>query len=483
MSAPTLLNPQYGPVELAQGLVHRSRTPDGHSGIFHHQGIWYVYDDPTNTWQHFNPDEFCTHVLWRVLPTFQVQVHQNGQVIGSKPLKVTRNVVAETEAALLSMCSLPRSASMPYRIGSGLPEPSCSITFQSHIVTVGGEGELSVSPRDSRWVASEVVPCEYQPNAECPTWLQCLDDWAVREPGSSEQTEVWKTLLKRWFGYCLLPHNDYSRILLMYGKVRAGKGTIAKVLRSLFSTEGFASCSLRGLAGRFGMASLLRARVISINEVSSLREEDAENAAYAMKSIVGQDPVSIERKYLPNIENVILPAKIMMQSNQIPNLPNKGAGLSSKIIMLPFDNSFLHREDTDLDRKLMDELPGIANWAVEGAVEVVTADSNADRWPTLMRGQEAMDDYHTVNNPLDMFLRARFKPGGWCRTEVVWDQFVKWQKATGMHLHIPRNLLMVRLEQETSWDLRRTRKRDPVSGERYRALHGLGLRSQKDDEI
>jgi P4 family phage/plasmid primase-like protien len=483
MPVATTLPSKYRPMDLAHALVQRSVTPSAHPGIYLHGGIWYVYEEPTNTWKHYAPDEFRTRILWPVLNTFEVEVYQKNQLVGTTRLNVTRNLVAEAEAALESLCSLPSHATIPYSIGSPITDPKNSITFLDSIVTIGGgEGEpVSVVPRDSRWLCSEVVPCEYNPDAICPTWLQCLDDWAVRDKDHADQKDIWIDILQRWFGYCLLPHNDYARVLLMYGKVRAGKGTITKVLRSLFTREGYVSCSLRGLAGRFGMSSLLRSRVISINEVSSLKDEDAENATYTLKSIIGQDPVSIERKYMSNIENVVLPGKIMMQANQIPNLPNKGAGLSSKIIMLPFDNSFLNREDTDLESKLLKELPGIANWAVEGARKLVAA-SGTDRWPTLRRGEEAMDDYHTVNNPLDMFLRARFQKGGWVRTEEVWRQFESWQKATGMRLHIPRNMLMVRLEQESSWDLKRVRKAEPLTGGRYRAMIGLHPK-EKDDEI
>lgn len=485
----TVLHPKYSPPDLAQCVIRRSTTPSMHSGIYLHQGVWYVYNEPLGRWDHYTPDEFMEDVLQPLLCTFKVEVHAQGQIVGTTPLRVTQQVVRETAFALTPLVRLPRSSTMPHRVTPNLPDPHNTITFQNALVTVvptheRGEGEpsLKVTGRDSRWVESEVLPFDYNPNAACPTWLEALDDWAVKDPQHPDQTELWIDLLQRWFGYCLLPHNEYSRMLLMYGKVRAGKGTIARVLRAMFSVEGFTSTSLRNLASKYGLNNLLRSRVISINEVSSLKDEDAENASYALKSILGRDPVSMERKYLPTLSNVILPGKIMMQANQIPNLPNKGAGLSSKILMLPFDNSFLNREDHRLEDKLLDELPGIANWAIDGALKLVSSDGQS-RWPTLLRSREAMDDYHTVNNPLDMFLRARFRPAkGWVRTEEVWRQFEGWQKTTGMRLHIPRNMLMVRLEQESSWDLIRGRKVDPLTGAKFRVLKGL-LVKEKDDEI
>jgi phage/plasmid-associated DNA primase len=47
-------------------------------------------------------------------------------------------------------------------------------------------------------------------------------------------------------------------------------------------------------------------------------------------------------------------------------LPDESAALYNRMLLLRFTNSFLGKEDTELDAKLLAELPGILLWAIEG---------------------------------------------------------------------------------------------------------------------
>ena len=72
-------------------------------------------------------------------------------------------------------------------------------------------------------------------------WLRCLDQWGCGSP-------EWATLLQRWMGYCLMNHRRYAKWLLMYGKARAGKGTIVAIVQKLVGNECFKSCGIEQLA-------------------------------------------------------------------------------------------------------------------------------------------------------------------------------------------------------------------------------------------
>ena len=95
--------------------------------------------------------------------------------------------------------------------------------------------------------------------------------------------------------------------------------------------------SLDDLAGDFGLDGLEHSRVLCISEVSELEGKSGERATRVLKNVLGEDPLTINAKFKRQMRNVLIGAAPMMQANEIPLLPNKGRGLSSKMLVLPFE--------------------------------------------------------------------------------------------------------------------------------------------------
>lgn len=225
--------------------------------------------------------------------------------------------------------------------------PERVVTFENVLIDPKTK---EVIDRDEEWFDPVTIPCNYDPDATCPRWEQCIDEW-------SDGCSVWKELLQRWMGYCLMPHRKYARWLLMYGKVRAGKGTISHIIEALIGTGNYMGTSLDDLAGDFGLDGLEKSRVLCISEVSELDSRQGEKATRVLKNIVGRDPIAINIKFQRQMRNVLINSAPMVQANEIPKLPNKGRGLSSKMLVLPFDVTFEGREDFDLMEVLMGSCP------------------------------------------------------------------------------------------------------------------------------
>ena len=226
----------------------------------------------------------------------------------------------------------------------------------------------------------------------------------------------------------------------MYGKVRSGKGTIGKVLQSMLGHDACMNSSLDDLSGDFGLDGLEHSRVLCISEVSALDSREGERTTRVLKNIIGQDPITVNVKYKRQMRNVVVSAAPIIQANEIPNLPNKGRGLSSKMLVLPFDVSFEGKEDPYLIDKLMEELPGIAAWAVQGAIDLESGEG--DRFPIPSRSKDAVQMYHLQNNPFDHFLEERFiqTSTGFVATDLLWMQWKDWLKSNSIrNVHVARN--------------------------------------------
>jgi len=281
-------------------------------------------------------------------------------------------------------------------------------------------------------------------------------------------------------GYCLMPHRKHAKWLLMYGKVRAGKGTIGKILEKMIGPECFMGTSLDDLAGDFGLDGLEHSRVLCVSEVSELDNRMGEKATRVLKNIVGQDPISVNIKFKRQMRNIVVDAAPMVQANEIPQLPNKGRGLSSKMLVLPFEVTFEGKENHNLIDQLVEELPGIAAWSIAGAHKVETAPKPSDRFLMPKKAEDAVKLYHLQNNPFDHFLEERFlrNASGFVATEMIWSQWVDWLERNGVKgVHVPRNQIALQIEGQSSWNVYRHRP----SADSKRGLKGMSLRRNFED--
>jgi hypothetical protein len=314
------------------------------------------------------------------------------------------------------------------------------ITFRDRLVDVASGFNAPISPE---WFDTVSLNAKYDETAQCPLWLKSLEEWS----GGDEQ---WVTLLQRLFGYAIMPTRQYQKWFLFYGVPRSGKGTVLHTLRALMGNH-------------------------AVNEVHHLDKGDGSRASAIVKQLVGQDPISVNIKYVRPLRNIESRALPILQSNEIPTLEDRAGGLSSKMVLVPFGVSFLNRENVDLGRQLRGELDGIARWALEGARGVqkwVIGDPG--RFPMLQAAQDAVDDYVEAVNPFNRFLDEHFvaEERGWVASSVIWERWAAWVRGRRDRPSVNRHTFTRKLIEGCNWRLVRSR-RGP-SGDR--GLAGLKMR-------
>lgn len=454
---PTLASQE--PMQVARYLLStRFSTPNSRNGLWFWRGNFYEWYG--ETWKK-RDREWVESALWVALENVSFnQPSQNG----SRQVRFAPNIpkVQGVMRALQALQTLPHETSPVWLTAPQTKTTHTLISFRDAILDAKSGDRFD---RDETFFDPHVIPCNYEAESECPTWHKCLEEWSG---GDVE----WVNLLQRMFGYCLLPHRDYAKWFLMYGKIRGGKGTIMTILKALLG-EGYMGTCLEDIAGQFGLWGIEQARVMAINEVSEISNREGEAACRVLKSIVGRDPITVNRKFEQPLRNVVVDAVPIMQSNEIPRLPNKGLGLSGKMVLLPFTVSFAGRENYRLSDQLLEELPGIAHWAWQGARAIEEERDPKKKFPMPEKALSLIDEYHTVNNPIDEFLGARFdtKEGGFVSSEALYSHWKDWSR----DLKVPplsQNQLIYRLVEGTTWDLRKAR----IGNGGKRGLRGLALK-------
>jgi putative DNA primase/helicase len=124
--------------------------------------------------------------------------------------------------------------------------------------------------------------------------------------------------------------------------------------------------SLGSLAGPFGLAPLVGKSVALVDDARVPDSSDGKIITGHLLTISGNDKVSVNRKHKEEVGSVKLGVRFVVSSNELPQLPDPGRALPNRWSVLQFPRSFLGKEDTTLERRLLAELPGIFLWAVEG---------------------------------------------------------------------------------------------------------------------
>jgi putative DNA primase/helicase len=132
----------------------------------------------------------------------------------------------------------------------------------------------------------------------------------------------------------------------------------------MIGRENVATVTLSALASHFGMESLI-GKPLAIIPDSRYNGRDADVVVSRLLMISGEDSPDVPRKNKTDWRGR-LPTRLLMASNLMPKLREESGVIASRFVTLYFSQDFTGREDRGLTEKLLGELPGILNWALDG---------------------------------------------------------------------------------------------------------------------
>ncbi|RKT35304.1 P4 family phage/plasmid primase-like protein [Roseovarius halotolerans] len=237
-------------------------------------------------------------------------------------------------------------------------------------------GEL-VAPSQELMI-SKTCKTHYDQKAECPEWLSFLNDIFN---GDADTIRY----IQRWMGYILTGETDEQKFLFLDGTGSNGKGvltlTFEEILGDYVTT--ISKDYLMKQRGSFNnggtdevLANLRGARLIHASEGDPSDVLDEAR----LKHFSGQGTVTAAKKYQSMIS--FLPVgKIVMDTNDLPNIHSQGDAIWRRVKVINFPNSYANPgdknyvagvskpKDIGVKNRLRSERAGILAWAVRGAVE------------------------------------------------------------------------------------------------------------------
>ncbi len=211
---------------------------------------------------------------------------------------------------------------------------------------------------------TKLSPVEYNSSASCERWLVFLSEIMN---GDNELIEY----LQRAIGFSLTGE-PAEEFFILHGCGANGKSTFLKAVMALLGEDYAVQTPIQTLMIKQGpntipndVARLRGARLI----VAAEGEENMRLATGLVKQLTGKDRVAARFLHSEYFEFVVS-GKLWIGTNHLPRIGDTSLAMWRRLKRIPFTVTIPpERRDPHLIKKLVKELPGILNWAIEGCLK------------------------------------------------------------------------------------------------------------------
>lgn len=267
---------------------------------------------------------------------------------------------------------------------------------------------------------TKMAGVEFDPGAKCPRWIAHIN---LIFDNDAEMVEAFQRVV----GYSLLQENPEQVMFILHGKGKNGKsktiGVLSKILGDYavnLASESLMSRKIQqpGGAPRSDIARIFDARMVT----SSEGESGARLSEGIVKALTGEDTVTVRRLYEQEFE-FHPTAKIWFATNHRPIIVGTDDAIWRRIWLIPFTVQIPEeKRDPDIAAKLLQEGPGILNWALDGLKRY----RKAGRLIQPEKVKVATQEYREESDPLLEFLDERCEMQGEIKKSDLYRSYRAW---------------------------------------------------------
>lgn len=262
---------------------------------------------------------------------------------------------------------------------------------------------------------------EYDPNADCPLFKKFIAEVLVRE-GTTETDISLVKLFQELLGYSLTPETKREVMVWMFGEGGNGKSVAISVIEGLLGPMSMSiDFQTVGIPGNYDLADIPGKRVLFSTEA----ERNKFMAEGYIKRIVTGDTINTRPIYGSTIRFKST-AKIWWSMNDKPLIRDTTDSMWRRMKLIPFLRKFEEGKnaDPDLTNKLLNELSGILNWAIQGLIRLKVD----GKFTQSDAADEAKRQYREEANPVAQWLSTQT-----CRTNrpntlqgALFQNYMEW---------------------------------------------------------
>lgn len=241
---------------------------------------------------------------------------------------------------------------------------------------------------------TNLLPYDYDPDAKCPRFIQYLDEIFL---GDEEKIDF----MQEAVGYIFHKSIPTPAIFFLVGDGSNGKSVFINTISNLVGEENTSNVSFNSLSDEYYTPELFQKMVNISGETPHGKQfnTDQIKAVTSGDWVTGREVYRTPMKFRPF-------AKHFLSMNQPPVIRDSSYGMWRRIWVINFPRKFeSHEMDRQLESKLILELSGIFNWALEGYRRLKEKDFALTE-STSMR--LAKEEYRTSQNTVRSFMKENY---------------------------------------------------------------------------
>lgn len=269
-----------------------------------------------------------------------------------------------------------------------------------------------------------IAPTRYDPDAKCPTFDKFRSEVFM---GDSELERY----MQRAIGYVLTGDTREHVFFFLYGNGRNGKTTLTEAITGMLGADYCAQLPSNALMITNNtsipndLARMQGKRLVVASEI----EKGARWAESKLKDWTGADTLTarfLHQEFFDFKPNF----KLWVFGNDKPKVTSTDNSVWGRTRLVPFNASFLGREDKTLPERLKAEAPGILAWAVQGCLDWQRYGMQA---PDVV--MEAVASYRQEMDVLGQFIQERCVIVGNAitRASTLYKVYEQWCDDNGLN--------------------------------------------------
>ena len=257
---------------------------------------------------------------------------------------------------------------------------------------------LELEENDDEKIAIHHIPVHSKDlNQPTPHFTNYLNTTIVQKGDTRTPDQPLIDLVQEMFGFYITPNLKAEAMFFLVGRGSNGKSVMITILEELIGRKYRTAMSIQTLTTeKFSTYSLIGTKLNVCNE-----EESKHLRADKFKALVTGDTIQVEQKgqdpfpFRPT-------TKYLFASQNIPNFQEVDGGIMRRIKIIMFNRIFLNKDkDKDIVDKLISELAGILQFAIDGARRLKENNYNFSEPDQLL---EALDEFEQeLSSPIRFF--------------------------------------------------------------------------------
>lgn len=291
------------------------------------------------------------------------------------------------------------------------------------------DGQWVLEPHCREHFRTTMIPTAYDSRAKAERFEQFLNEIFKGDPDVDEKIAV----VKQALGYSLIPSCRFEKFFMLIGAGANGKSVLLNVLAELVGREYTTAVQPSQFENRFQRGHLKGKLANIITEIAV----GAEISDAQLKALVSGEMTTAEHKHKDPFD-FIPQAKHWFGTNHMPHTRDFSEALFRRAILISFNNKFVgNNQDVHLMEKLMAELPGILNFALEGLSQLLN--NNAFTIPASSARDIAQ--WKSESNQVAQFVEddCETGPSLTITTADLYQSYKFWADEAGIRHTLNRN--------------------------------------------